>query len=635
MNYNDIELTLLTEKQILGTKQLNVFKKYGTVLAISDLVILTGGFHRNSHTAPDDNTLKGRTGRIFTQTSDGYGDIYNVNANGTRGVTYPYQRNTAICPVLLSASAFYQTYPNRVSGYNQTEEVEYGEYPQYAPDKSIQKILESEYQNRNLQTTGKKYTFDKTEITNYPQTFQAITYDEYEYSGKKYIRVKIINPTDLSIYLEYSSTNFILSNGQTYKLGDHVWIEVSPIKWLIDDKNQILISKIGLLSGIRFNPPDKEYNGDFQTTEMKEYLDKYMSKEIIPSKLPSYIKTEVQEKPKSQREKILDEILICIESLPDKEIIIKKLNEIITEYNNKLDKIKKEQEKNKSIINLTLDTKESITNNLEIRLGMILDNLKNNLDKKSEHLKINEHLDKYISIFEKENNQAELKEEIDTPQTKTEELSKDLKTIVTYCLPFLKEEDNLKIKTDILETLYQEKNKISEYLKIGDIFSTKKREPVNLEYTNEDEFTKLIRKKIHPVLETLSEKVNKRDLELEIKTAINGIINNIYENSKNNVISFHLKEISEETKKISYLLSKMNDNNRKKYKLKLTKILTTNIDYNKETNEIFKEVNNMLLSLYKLSQEIESHIKEIQEIDDSYITPINNVNKTSIRTKQI
>ena len=69
----------------------------------------------------------------------------------------------------------------------------------------------------------------------------------------------------------------MLSNGVQYRDGDYVWVEVSPVKWLIDDKTGILISKKGLVSGIRFLNKSTNYKGDFSKTEMKEYLDRYMS----------------------------------------------------------------------------------------------------------------------------------------------------------------------------------------------------------------------------------------------------------------------------------------------------------------------------------------------------------------------
>ena len=276
MNF-DKELTLLSEQEVWGVnggRQLDVLEKYGTRSAITDLVILTGGYCEDScsYMAPDDNSLKGRTGWVYTRSSDGDGDVRGVNKGGSRSHFYSYERNGAVRPALLSSFIFSQISPNRVRGYNGTEEVEYGEYPQYAPDSDVQRRLENEYKNGNLRQTGRNYTFDKTEYDDYDQYFQPVTYEEYDYNGKRYIRIRANS--------DYGSNSFKLSNGESYRNGDYVWVEVSPVKWLIDDKTQTLVSKRGLLAGIRFHTKDRSYNGDFSTTDMKEYLDKHMLRDL-------------------------------------------------------------------------------------------------------------------------------------------------------------------------------------------------------------------------------------------------------------------------------------------------------------------------------------------------------------------
>ena len=277
MNF-DKELTLLSEQEVWGVnggRQLDVLEKYGTMSAITDLVILTGGYCEDScsYMAPDDNSLKGRTGWVYTRSSDGNGDVCGVDSDGSRYSHYRYGRKGAVRPALLSSFIFSQISPNRVRGYNGTEEVEYGEYPQYAPDSDVQRRLENEYKNGNLQQTGRNYTFDKTEYDDYDQYFQPVTYEEYDYNGKRYIRIRANSDSG-------HGSKFKLSNGEYYQDGDFVWIEVSPVKWLIDDKTQTLVSKRGLLSGIRFHTKDRSYNGDFSTTDMKEYLDKHMLRDL-------------------------------------------------------------------------------------------------------------------------------------------------------------------------------------------------------------------------------------------------------------------------------------------------------------------------------------------------------------------
>ena len=276
MNF-DKELTLLSEQEVWGInggRQLDVLEKYGTKSAITDLVILTGGYCEDScsYMAPDDNSLKGRTGWVYTRSSDGYGYVRGVFKDGSWCNRYRYDRNGAVRPALLSSFIFSQISPNRVRGYNGTEEVEYGEYPQYAPDSDVQRRLENEYKNGNLRQTGRNYTFDKTEYDDYDQYFQPVTYEEYDYNGKRYIRIRANS--------DYGSNSFKLSNGESYRNGDYVWVEVSPVKWLIDDKTQTLVSKRGLLAGIRFHTKDRSYNGDFSTTDMKEYLDKHMLRDL-------------------------------------------------------------------------------------------------------------------------------------------------------------------------------------------------------------------------------------------------------------------------------------------------------------------------------------------------------------------
>ena len=91
--------------------------------------------------------------------------------------------------------------------------------------------------------------------------------------GKKYIRVQ-------SCMTDFSK--MVLSNGVKYKKGDYVWLRVSPVKWLIDDKTKLLISERALLSGIVFSLEDS-YDGDFNNTEMFKYLNTYMLQELIPA----------------------------------------------------------------------------------------------------------------------------------------------------------------------------------------------------------------------------------------------------------------------------------------------------------------------------------------------------------------
>ena len=269
---NSQDLTLLSEGQIWGNSnesQLEVIRKYGTKAAITDLCVLTGSYlcEDTDYNIDEDRSLTGRTSWFWTRSDDIDNDVCAVDKTGSRYRRYRYKRTGAVRPVLQSSVIFSQISPNRVRGYNGTEEVEYGEYPQNAADFRMQNILESEY-NRGMNKTGRSYTFDSVKYKDYDIGFKPVTYEEYEYQGKKYIRIKVNS--------DFSGNEFKLSNGAVYIDDDYAWVEVSPVKWLIDDRTGILISKKGLVSGIRFLDKETEYKGDFDRTEMKEYLDRYM-----------------------------------------------------------------------------------------------------------------------------------------------------------------------------------------------------------------------------------------------------------------------------------------------------------------------------------------------------------------------
>ena len=313
---NSHDLTLLSDGQIWGNSnesQLEVMRKYGTKAAISDLCVLTGSYlcedtdynideysFRHSCKCLVDKplnllnqSLKARTSWFWTRSYDKVYHVRVVNKYGQIYYTDRFSRNGAIRPALKSSAIYSQISPNKVRGYNDTYEVEYGEYPQYAVDDRMQRVLELEFY-RGLKTTGRNYTFDSTKYDDDDIGFNGITYDEYEYQGRTFVRVKANSC--------FSGNKFRLSNGIYYKDGDFVWVEVSSVKWLVDDRTGILISKIGLVSGIRYLDKETYYNGDFDRTEMKSYLDKHMSRDLFQSAVLTRVQDMFPEEKKKYEE---------------------------------------------------------------------------------------------------------------------------------------------------------------------------------------------------------------------------------------------------------------------------------------------------------------------------------------------
>ena len=256
---NDIELTLLSKEDICTDNALEVLRKYRfKTVKTTDLCALTYG-----------------TDWFWTRSDDKNNDVITIGPCNNMSCYFRNGRTRTIRPVLHSSAIFSQIYASRVNKYDGTEEVTFGEYPQNAANSKMQNILEIEY-TRGMKQTGRYYTFDSVKAVNCDEYFTPTTYEEYEYQEKKYIRI-MVYPNN--------HTTILLSNNVTYESLDYVWLEVSPVEWLIDNKTKTLISKKGLISGIRFLDSDIPYKGDFSKTEMYMFLNKYMVKDLFQSEV--------------------------------------------------------------------------------------------------------------------------------------------------------------------------------------------------------------------------------------------------------------------------------------------------------------------------------------------------------------
>ena len=276
----DMDMTLLSLEDYFGPNKSVTIEKYGNIAGITDLAILRGAYCEDSCTylAPDIDGLKGRTGWFYTLSSDGSGDIQTIRFTGEKGSQYRYRRHGTVRPVLISPSLLEKLKANKRIGTTGAYEVDYGEYPQYAVSDEEQKELEELFENDSLSTTGKQYTFDSANYNDTETEFDPDVYEEYDYNGRKFVRV--IANSDYG-----KNKQFSLSNLSSCKDGDAVWLEVSPVTWLIDERKGYLISKVGLISGLRFESKDIVYNGDFSNTEMKRFFNNYMMKEMFSKRL--------------------------------------------------------------------------------------------------------------------------------------------------------------------------------------------------------------------------------------------------------------------------------------------------------------------------------------------------------------
>ena len=289
MNFNNNEFTLLSDEQTFGSQQIDVIKKMGGKCAISDFAILLGAYVSSDYHVDGDNSMRGRTGWWYLSSSDGDGDVRDVNRAGDRICTYAGRRAGAVRPA-LPFSNISDISLNGVKGRHGFLEVEYGEYPQYAVDTNLGRILDDSFQVGVLRRTGKTYTTDSRRWDANSKRFSPVQHEEFEYNGKRYVRVKS-NDTD---------ENFKLSNGVTVHPGMYVWLEVSPIKWIVDDRAKMLVSKTLLASGIRFCN-DGQYRDNFKSTEMYQYLNTYFARDMVPSVIKEMIPEEKKQYEEEQK----------------------------------------------------------------------------------------------------------------------------------------------------------------------------------------------------------------------------------------------------------------------------------------------------------------------------------------------
>ena len=266
--------TFLTHEQCFGSDKLDILKKRGTKAAITDFSVLLGGWISSEH-VENDSSLEGRTGYYWTKSDDEYKDAYMVDVTGSRNDYFVGSRRNGARPA-LPFSSIGSIPTNGEIGKRARDgilEVEYGYYPQKAVSKDMQERLEISYRSGNISRTGNRYTTDSVVYNKYDTSFQPQTHQEYEYNGKRYVRI------EANSY--YNGNNFTLSNGEQYRDGDNVWVEVQPVKWLVDEKSHMMITEKLIFAGVQFNKESNYHTRDFDKTDIKIFMDKHLSKDLF------------------------------------------------------------------------------------------------------------------------------------------------------------------------------------------------------------------------------------------------------------------------------------------------------------------------------------------------------------------
>ena len=249
MNSNEFLSIKLSEKRINAE--------------ITDYSILLGGYYQDEKNKSNPQGIK--LGKYWTSNCNQYnGYTIDENENIFRE---EYEKIDICARPVINSCTLKNEGSIEVPVSNNVIEVEYGYYPQKVANKKMQALLNSEFKKGELQETKNKYTSYDNECDKY------IPHQEYILGGKNYICIKgKMYSIDDKIFL---------SDGQEYNDGDTVWVEVQPVKWRVFKKLGIMMSEKLLFSGVPFNTKIDKENFSFETSNIKEFMDTYFSKELI------------------------------------------------------------------------------------------------------------------------------------------------------------------------------------------------------------------------------------------------------------------------------------------------------------------------------------------------------------------
>lgn len=267
-------LTFLTAEQCFGDNQLDIFKKRGNMAALTDFAILLGA-DADDYYIDNNSFLAIRTGYYWTKSDDLDTDVQTVNVYGNKDPIYVADRSIG-ARLALPLSSLNDIPMNEGSEIIKVNdgilEVEYGYYPQTAASIGMQEKLESAYKSGNITKTRNSYTTDSNQY-NDNASFQPKIHQEYEYNGKRYVRAKANSC--------YNDDYLTLSNGEKYEDGDYVWVEVLPVKWLVDEESLMMITEKIIFAGVRFNDKSNYHTEDFDKTEIKKFMDEHLWRDMF------------------------------------------------------------------------------------------------------------------------------------------------------------------------------------------------------------------------------------------------------------------------------------------------------------------------------------------------------------------
>lgn len=493
------------------------------------------------------------------------------------------------CPELFDRIQYFDPIGEKNSGKVKYARTYFGLYPRYVVSQGIENKLNIEFKHHNITKTNDVYTFDKTYphiINNFKKSFNPIESPVYEYEGKKYIRWKICQLL--------KDTNVELSNNIRYYNGKHVWIEITPIPWIIDFERKVLIAQEGLLYGIPFESFRKKFNPiDYQSSFIKNFLDNTLKKEMLNNEpllknKKESVKKESKPEKKDEVSTILDSIRIYKKYYLGNMDVETKVKNILTNYQNDLKNISTNIGSKNKELSIGIQSPKLLYQKLLLNLNDVLFELKTHGEK------VKNYYDMIDILLECK------KDEIDTSK---DELCGDVNTIKHVSINFVANEQlrkklQEKLEKIINKNIKRNKSYIEEF-KTNDNIKAKSLDELKLEF----------RRDLQPFLEKeLITAVEKQNLVNEIMNNVKLMIENHFTESKNKVVKNYLTILNE-------IILKIKENGTSD-DIELLKNIV-NVDFNIDDDiNITHKLELMIIEAYKIELDILERDMINREIND-------------------
>ena len=480
-------------------------------------------------------TLLGNTGDyVIRMKRSNRDDLVTILSNGHISNSNTYRMG--IRPTIL----FTKITDHLISRYINEDgllEVEYGYYPQTVMD-----LKEFEVEKNLLKQTGNYYGINPYERF-------------YEYDSPLGRCIKYQVPQDKCIF-ECLSTSEIVEPGMTY------YVKVEPIKWVVDKKTGLAISK----KIIAYSDTIERFLSLFaQEIIMVEPKKNSMK----TNEVSTYSNTKTDEV-----SELIKEISEYSKYYHGKIDIDGKIDHLINAYNNDINGLL--MDKN-NILTFKSKDKDFLYSKLIASLNDILIGLKINYENNKIYHDILKLIDNCLLIIDNKDSEA------------NNNLEKDISTISNIIIPYLNDK---KYKMMLKEIFTKPKEEIINILESMNELNSK----IENKYESVEDFELTIRKYLQEYLISIYGEIINKDILNDIISNYKSIINNNYHETKCTISKVYLDSINE-------LKQYIRENGTKEDILAMKKILIDVDDDN--LDNITKQLSLIIQQLYIITLDID------------------------------